>query len=93
MKINPIHKNMLPVSPAGKVTGPVKKAGLNSLDQVSFSEQALEFSKLLSSAREEEARTPAQQARIDDIGQRIRQGTYEVNAGTVAYKILKDILL
>jgi anti-sigma28 factor (negative regulator of flagellin synthesis) len=92
MKINPIanpnisreYVSTKPVKEKTKVTG--------GRDEVTFSEEALSFSKALAEARDTiEFRTPEEKAHIADITTAVRQGTYKVDSYKVAEKILESI--
>jgi len=62
-------------------------------DEVTFSEEALSFSKALAEAREAtEARTPEEQAHIAGLKQAIEQGEYRIDSDKVADKILESVL-
>jgi len=86
MKVNPIQGVPTPFS-AKRVTGRAR-TGNAARDEVTFSENALEFSKLMQNLREETVRTPEQQARVDDLKQRIDAGLYSIEADIVAQNIL-----
>jgi len=93
MKINPItNPNILRSYQANK---PVKEETkvASSRDQVTFSKEALSFSKALSEAREElEFRTPEEKAHIANIKDAVRKGEYKVSSEEIADKILSSIL-
>ena len=93
MKINPItNPNVLrsyqttkPAPETAKVT--------SGRDEVTFSEEALSFSKALAEARDAlELRTPEEKAHIADVTAAIRQGTYKVDSDKIADKILESVL-
>ena len=92
MKINPIFnqnilKNYQTVSPAA-----AKPETPAARDAVTVSEEAQSFSRILAEAKETiEHRTPEEKARIDEITQAVRQGTYKVDSAKVAEKILESI--
>jgi flagellar biosynthesis anti-sigma factor FlgM len=92
MKINPItNPNILRTYQATK---PVQeKARVTSKrDEVTFSDEALSFSKAMTEAKDTlELRTPEEKARIADIRAAVRQGTYKVDSAKVAEKILESI--
>ena len=92
MKINPIlNPNILRSYHANKsvMATTVVESGK---DEVSFSQEALNFSKALSEAREAtETRTPAEQAHIAEITTAVRQGQYRIDSGAVAEKILESV--
>ena len=87
MKINPILNNLFQGNTSKKVNGVAKPADRSALDEVSFSSQAIEFSKLLQSVREESV-SPAYKARVEEIGRAIADGTYSIDASAIAYRIL-----
>jgi len=89
MKINPItnpnvlrsYQAMKPASEKVNIT--------NGRDEVTFSEEALSFSKALADARDMiELRTPEENAHIAEVTAAVRQGTYRVDSEKVAEKIL-----
>ena len=92
MKINPIITPSVlgnyqsPKSVANKVQS------VSGSDQVSFSEEALNFSKALAEAREMiETRTPAEQSHIANLTNAVRDGSYKVSSDDVAAKILESV--
>ena len=93
MKINPIlNPNILRSYQATK-TAQVKNKVANGRDEVTFSEEALSFSKALSDARESiEFRTPEERAHIADITNAVRQDEYRVSSEDVADRILESVL-
>ena len=92
MKINPIaNMNLLQSYVAAKVP-PEKSKVAGGRDEVTFSEEALNFSKALAEARESiELRTAEEKERIADITSAVRQGSYEVSSDKVADKILQSV--
>ena len=93
MKINPIsNPNILRSYQATKpVQDKAKSSG--GRDSVTFSEEALSFSKSLAEAKEAlETRSPEEKARIADIKQAVRQGTYNIESDKIADKILESVL-
>jgi len=93
MKINPItNPNVLRSYQASKPAKETTKA-TSGRDEVTFSAEALSFSKALSEAKETlEFRTPEEKAHIADIKNAVRQGEYKVDSEDVADKILSSIL-
>ena len=93
MKINPItNPNILRSYQASK---PVKEETkvASSRDQVTFSKEALSFSKALTEAKEElEFRTAEEKAHIANIKEAVRKGEYHVSSEDIADKILSSIL-
>lgn len=89
MKINPIaNPNILRSYQAVKYTPEQTKIS-NGRDEVTFSEEALEFSKALAEARDAlEFRTPEEKDHIANITDAVRNGEYKVESGDVADKIL-----
>ena len=92
MKINPvfnpnIFKNYQAVSPVA----PKPDASV-SRDAATASAEAQNFSKILAEAKDAiELRTPEEKARIEEITLAVRQGTYRVDSGKIAEKILESI--
>ena len=91
MKINPIaNPNILRSYQATRPVSDKKVAG--GRDEVTFSEEALSFSKALAEAREAiEVRTPDERTHISNITNAIRQGEYKVSSEEVAEKILESV--
>ena len=92
MKINPIFnpnilKNYQSVSP---VTAKPEAPG--GRDAVTVSDEAMSFSKILAEAKDAiELRSPEEKARIEEITQAVRQGTYRIDSDKIAEKILESI--
>ena len=93
MKINPItNPNVIRSYQASKPVQETARVPIGR-DQVTFSSEALSFSKALSQARDElEFRTPEEKAHIADVTNAVRQGTYKIDSEDVADKILESIL-
>jgi len=93
MKINPIiNPNVLR---SYQATKPVKEATktASSRDEVTFSAEALSFSKALTEAKEAlEVRTPEEKAHIAKIKEAVQNGEYHVSSEDIADKILSSIL-
>ena len=93
MKINPIlNPNILKSYQAAKPVSEVKKTA-SKRDEVTFSEEALSFSKAMEEAREAlETRTPEERVHIADVTSAVRNGDYHVSSDKVADKILESVL-
>ncbi|MCL2627840.1 MAG: flagellar biosynthesis anti-sigma factor FlgM [Oscillospiraceae bacterium] len=93
MKINPIvNPNILRSYQATKPTREVGKQ-TSGRDEVTFSKEALNFSKALSEAKEVlEFRTPEEKARIAEIKEAVNKGEYKVDSMDIADKILSSII-
>ena len=93
MKINPItNPNILRAYQTAK-PAPSRVSAAAGRDEVTFSEEAISFSKALAEARDAlEIRTPDERARIADIAEAVRQGSYSVAGDKVADKILESVL-
>ena len=93
MKINPIiNPNILR---SYQATKPVKETAkvASGRDQVTFSPEALSFSKALTQAKESlELRTPDEKAHIANIKDAVDKGQYKVDSEDVADKILSSII-
>jgi flagellar biosynthesis anti-sigma factor FlgM len=91
MKINPIsNPNILKSYQSTKATAERTQL-MGGKDEVSFSPEALEFSKALAAAREVlETRTPAEASHIANITNTVREGTYRIDSEAVAEKILES---
>ena len=94
MKINPItNPNILRSYQATKTLGPEKKQFSSGRDEVTFSEEAISFSKALAEARDAiELRTPDEKAHIANIADAIKQGEYKVESDKIADRILESVL-
>ena len=93
MKVNPIlNPNILKTYQATKP--PLSKTKTTAgRDEVTFSDEALSFSKALAEARDAiELRSPEEQVHIADITNAVRQGEYNVESDKVAEKILESVL-
>ena len=94
MKINPITNPNILKSYAATKTSPTKQKPGSTRDEVTFSEEALKFSKALEEARGAiERRTPEEQKHIADIKSAISKGTYKVDSGLIADKILESVFM
>jgi len=93
MKINPItNPNILR---SYQATKPVKETtkSASSRDEVTFSAEALSFSKALTEAKEAlEFRTPEEKAHIANIKDAVNKGEYKVSSEDIADKILSSII-
>lgn len=93
MKINPIiNPNILKSYQAATPVSGVKKVA-SKRDEVTFSDEALSFSKAMEEARGAlESRTPEERAHIADVTNAVRNGQYSVSSDKVADKILESVL-
>ena len=93
MKINPItNPNILRSYQATKPVKETTKPASNR-DEVTFSAEALSFSKALNEAKEAlEFRTPEEKARIDEIKDAVNKGEYKVDSEDIADRILSSVL-
>ena len=93
MKINPIvNPNILRSYQASKPVKDTTKAA-STRDEVTFSAEALSFSKALSEAKETlELRTPEEKAHIANIKEAVNKGEYHVSSEDIADRILSSIL-
>jgi len=94
MKINPIiNPNILRSYQAAK---PVRETNnvASTRDEVTFSPEALSFSKVLSEVKKEslELRSPEERAHIADIKEAVEKGEYNVSSEDIADRILSSIL-
>jgi len=93
MKINPITnpnilKSYMATKPVKETTKPA-----SSRDEVTFSPEALSFSKALTEAKESlEFRTPEEKAHIAEIKDAVERGEYKVDSEDIADRILSSIL-
>ena len=93
MKINPItNPNILRSYQATKPARETTKT-TNGRDEVTFSAEALSFSKSLTEAKEAlEFRSPEEKERISEIKDAVSKGEYKVSSEDIADKILSSIL-
>ena len=94
MKIQPITNPNVLRAYAGmgapNVEGKGKQA--SKRDEVTFSQEALDFSKAMTQAQESiEARSPEERVRIDAVTEAVRQGQYHVPAEAIADRILESV--
>ena len=93
MKINPITNPGILQSYAASKPAPAKQKPAGSHDEVTFSEEALSFSKALEEARGAiETRTAEEKKHIADIKDAVAQGTYRIESDKIADKILESVL-
>ncbi len=90
MKINSISGNhYVNKYHANKVSIPEKEKPSAGPDQITFSDEALNYTKTLAGIKDQiELHTPEEKARIADIKSRINQGQYKIDSELVAEKIL-----
>jgi len=93
MKINPINNpNILRSYQATKPVRETTKQA-SSRDEVTFSAEALSFSKALTEAKESlEFRSAEENARIAEIKDAVNKGEYKVSSEDIADRILSSIL-
>jgi len=92
MKINPILNPNIQRSYQATTPASAKAKTASGRDEVTFSDEALSFSKALAEARDAiELRTPEERAHIADITNAVRQGDYKVDSEEVAAKILESV--
>jgi len=85
-----MNPNILRSYQAAK-SAPEKMRIHNGRDEVTFSEEALSFSKAMAEARDTiEFRTQEEKAHIADITAAVRQGTYRIDSDKIAEKILES---
>jgi len=93
MKINPIINPNVVRSYQATKPAQEKTKTASSRDEVTFSAEALSFSKALTEAKEAlEFRTPEEKAHIADIKNAVKQGEYKVDSEDIAEKILSSII-
>lgn len=93
MKINPItNPNILRTYNATKPTRETGKVEAGR-DNVTFSPEALSFSKALTKAKEDlEVRSPEEKARIEEIKELVSKGEYRVSSEDIADRMLSSVL-
>lgn len=95
MKINPINNPDIIKAYGKKQVAPVERRQVDSgVDEVTFSKDAISFSKALTEAREamNQPLAASRQEKLDKIADDIRAGKYDVSSGDVADKMISDIL-
>jgi len=93
MKINPISNPNILKAYQATVPKQVAQRVPGRRDEVTFSEEALSFSRALTEAREGlEFRTTEERAHIANVTQAVRNGEYEVGSDKIADKILESVL-
>ena len=92
MKINPItNPNIVQGYQSSKHVAENTRIG-SKRDEVTFSHEAISISKALAEARETiEFRTPEERAHISEITAAVRQGSYRIDSGDVADRILESV--
>ena len=92
MKIDPIsNPNILRTYLSTKPSAERTRVATGR-DEVTFSQEALSFSKALAEARESiEVRSPEEKVHIAGITEAVRQGEYKVDSEKVAEKILESV--
>ena len=89
MKINPVmNPNILRSYQAAKAA-PARSSVSDGRDEVTFSEDALSFSKVMA---EVEFRTQEERTHIANITNAIRQGEYRIESDKIADKILESVI-
>ena len=93
MKINPIsNPNILKSYQAAKLSAPKIAKGASRLDEVTFSDEAISFSKAMAEAKDQiELRSPAERAHIAELTAAVRQGSYRVDSDKIAERMLSSI--
>ena len=89
MKINPITNTNVLMSYQAPKIAPVKAGVKIGRDEVTFSEEALSFSKVMA---EVEFRTQEERTHIAEITSAVRQGIYRIDSDKIADKILESAL-
>jgi len=89
MKINPIMNTNIQRNFQASRAAPSKSTPPAGLDEVTFSEESLNFSKLIS---EVEYRTQGERAHIANIANAVRQGEYRIPSDKIAEKILESVI-
>jgi anti-sigma28 factor (negative regulator of flagellin synthesis) len=89
MKINPIaNPNILRSYQTAKMV-PSKVSLPSGRDEVTFSDEALSFSKVMA---EVEFRTQEEKTHIAEITNSVRNGDYKIDSDVIADKILESVL-
>ena len=93
MKIHPItNPNILATYAGASQVDAKKKQASNRGDEVTFSKEALDFSKAMTQAQESiEARSADERARIETVAQAVHKGEYHVPAQAIADRILESV--
>ncbi|MDR1588986.1 MAG: flagellar biosynthesis anti-sigma factor FlgM [Oscillospiraceae bacterium] len=97
MKINtnPVtNRDVLLRYTAGRAKPVSTGAAPSQADKVTFSDEALSFSKVISRARESiETRSAEENARIGELKESVRRGEYRIDSEKIAESIVSGIWL
>ena len=93
MKIHPITNPGILTAYAGASQVEAKaKQAKNRGDEVTFSQEALDFSKAMSQAQDSiETRSADERARIETVTQAVHRGQYHVSSEAIADRILESV--
>ena len=92
MKIQPIAQPNILRAYTGASPVSEKVQTETNRDEVTFSREAMDFSRALAEARDSiETRTAEERAHIDEITLAIRQGVYHVSSEAIADRILESV--
>ena len=94
MKINPIQQQEAIQSyRTNRVVRSNSGANLSKMDEVTFSQEAVSFSKILTEVKTYmEACASTRSVRADEIARLIQSGEYDIESEKVAEKIINDIM-
>ena len=92
MKIHPITNPNILSAYVGAAPLEAKKKQAARQDEVTFSQEALDFSKAMSQARESiETRSADERARIEAVTAAVARNEYHVPAQAIADRILESV--
>ena len=92
MKIHPVTNPHILSAYVGAAPLAAKAKQAPKGDEVTFSQEALDFSKAMMQAQESiEARSPDERARIETVTAAVSRGEYHVPAQDIADRILESV--
>ena len=92
MKINPITNPNVLKSYKNTTLPQEKTKVANGRDEVTFSDEALSYTKALAEAKGAiESRTPERKAHIAEVANAVRQGTYNISSDKIVERILESV--
>ena len=92
MKIHPITNSNILTTYAGTSNVEAKAKQANKQDEVTFSKEALDFSRAMTQAQDSiEARSAEERARIETVRTAVSKGEYHVPAEAIADRILESV--
>lgn len=93
MKINPVsNQNYISKYNTNKISKVNSGEKTSGLDEVSFSEDAISFSKIFTGLKDQiETSSPEETSRIADIKAQVRSGEYRIDSDKIAESIISSL--